>query len=64
LDFIGKLIDEFKVTRNKHYQTKMKYTQFFVQALAFLALTKICYSAEASKPEYLSIEGFQNCTGR
>ncbi|CAK5063614.1 unnamed protein product [Meloidogyne enterolobii] len=41
----------------------MKYTQFFVQAFAFLALTKICYSAEVSRPEYLSIEGFQNCTG-
>uniref|UniRef100_A0A915N8E7 Uncharacterized protein n=1 Tax=Meloidogyne javanica TaxID=6303 RepID=A0A915N8E7_MELJA len=41
----------------------MKYTQFIVQAFTFLALTKICYSAEASRPEYLSIEGFQNCTG-
>ncbi|CAK5045542.1 unnamed protein product [Meloidogyne enterolobii] len=56
-------MDEFKATRSKHFQPKMQYTQFFVQAFAFLALNKICYSAEASKPKYLSIEGFQNCTG-
>ncbi|KAL7078178.1 hypothetical protein ACQ4LE_002522 [Meloidogyne hapla] len=41
----------------------MESIQFLIQAFALLVLTNLFYSDGANRPEYLSIDGFQNCTG-